>query len=231
MANAIPPHFTLEFVVYLTFGISESTKTFKYKSAVIKFMGGKDKPDEDYGSADNVDIEHQQCPICNQKTLVLDERDMEIPYFGKVFLFSMTCTSCKYHKADVESTEQKEPVKYEFEISGEEDMKVRVVKSSEATVKIPHIVTISPGPSAQGFVTNIEGILNRVKHQIEVAKESEEDDEDKKKAKNLLKKLMKIMWGQEKQKIIIEDPTGNSAIISDKAVKSKFKSVSKNQEQ
>ena len=70
-----------------------------------------------------------------------------------------------------------------------------------------------------------------MKHQIEVAKESEEDDEDKKKAKNLLKKLMKIMWGQEKQKIIIEDPTGNSAIISDKAVKSKFKSVSKNQEQ
>ena len=130
----------------------------------------------------------------------------------------MTCTSCKYHKADVESTEQKEPVKYEFEISGEEDMKVRVVKSSEATVKIPHIVTISPGPSAQGFVTNIEGILNRVKHQIEVAKEAEEDDEYKKKAKNLLKKLMKIMWGQEKQKIIIEDPSGNSAIISEKTV-------------
>ena len=30
------------------------------------------------------------------------------------------------------------------------------------------------------------------------------------------------MWGKDKLKIIIEDPTGNSAIISDKAVKSKL---------
>ena len=162
------------------------------------------------------------CPLCHQKTLALMERDMEVPYFGKVFLFSMTCSNCKYHKSDVESVEQKEPCKYTFEISSEEDMKIRVVKSSEATVKIPHITTITPGPASQGFVTNIEGILNRVKHQIETARDTAEDDDDKKKAKNLLKKLAKIMWGQEKQKIIIEDPTGNSAIISDKAVKKKF---------
>ena len=169
------------------------------------------------------DIEHQPCPLCNEKTLILTERETEVPYFGKVYLFSMTCNNCKYHKADVEATERKEPVKYEFEISNEEDMKVMVVKSSEATVKLPHIATISPGSAAQGYVTNIEGILNRVKYQIEAAKEMEEDDDDKKKAKNLLKKLVKITWGQEKQRLIIEDPSGNSAIISDKAVKSNLK--------
>ena len=163
------------------------------------------------------------CPLCHQKTLALMERDMEVPYFGKVFLFSMTCSNCKYHKSDVESVEQKEPCKYTFEISSEEDMKVRVVKSSEATVKIPHITTITPGPASQGFVTNIEGILNRVKYQIETLRDTAEDDEDRKKAKNLLKKLLNIMWGKEKQKIIIEDPIGNSAIISDKAEKSALK--------
>jgi len=169
------------------------------------------------------DFEHQPCPLCGQKTLILTEREIEVPYFGKVYLFSMTCNSCKYHKSDVEATEQKEPVKYEFEISSEDDMKVRVVKSSEATVKLPHIATITPGPASQGYVTNIEGILNRVKYQIESAKEMEEDDEGKKKAKNLLKKLLNITWGKEKQKIIIEDPSGNSAIISDKSVKSHLK--------
>lgn len=143
------------------------------------------------------DTEHQSCPLCHEKALILTERETEVPYFGKVYLFSMTCTSCKYHKADVEATEQKEPVKYEFEISGEDDMKVRVVKSSEATVKLPHIATITPGPASQGYVTNIEGILNRVKYQIESAKETEEDEEDKKKAKNLLKKLLNITWGKE----------------------------------
>lgn len=163
------------------------------------------------------------CPLCNQNSLILNERETEVPYFGKVYLFSMTCNNCKYHKADVEAVEQKEPCKFTFEISSEEDMKVRVVKSAEATVKIPHISTIEPGPASQGFVTNIEGILNRVKYQIENIKENAEDDDDKQKAKNLLKKLLKIIWGQEKQKIIIEDPSGNSAIISDRAVKEALK--------
>ena len=165
----------------------------------------------------------QPCPLCHEKTLTLTEEDTEVPYFGKVALFSMTCENCKYHKADVEAAEKKEPCKFTFEISSEADMKVRVVKSSEATVKIPHITTITPGPASQGFVTNIEGILNRVKYQIETLRDTAEDDEDKKKAKNMLKKLTRIMWGQERQKIIIEDPSGNSAIISDKAEKSGLK--------
>ncbi|MBI3027152.1 ZPR1 zinc finger domain-containing protein [Candidatus Woesearchaeota archaeon] len=169
------------------------------------------------------DYEQQQCPLCHEKSLILTEREIEVPYFGNVFLFSMTCNSCKYHKADVEASEQKEPAKYEFEISGEDDMKVRVVKSSEATVKLPHLATITPGPASQGYVTNIEGILSRVKYQIEASKEIEEDEEDKKKAKNLLKKILNITWGKEKQKLIIEDPSGNSAIISDKAIKMPLK--------
>ena len=168
-------------------------------------------------------IPGQPCSLCHKKTLTLTEHETEVPYFGKIVLFSMTCSNCKYHKSDIEAIEVKEPCKHTFEISSEKDMKVRVVKSSYATIKIPHITTITPGSASQGFVTNIEGILNRVKYQIESAKENAEDNADRKKAKNLLKKLTKIMWGQEKQKIILEDPTGNSAIISDKTEKSKLK--------
>jgi len=172
--------------------------------------------------ADAEQIGHQVCPICKEKTLTLMEHEQEIPYFGKVFLFSMSCSNCKYHKADIETSERKDPCKYTFEINSEEDLKVRVVKSSEATVKVPFIMSIEPGPSANGYVTNIEGILNRVKHAIEMARDDEEDPAAKKKAKNMLKKLQKVMWGQETLKITIEDPSGNSAIISDKAVKSKL---------
>jgi len=169
------------------------------------------------------EVSVETCPMCRKKTLTLSEAEREVPYFGKVALFSMTCSNCKYHKADIESIEKHEPSKYTFEISSEEDMKVRVVKSSEATVKIPHITTITPGPASNGYITNIEGIFNRVKKQVEVARDTAEEKEDRKKAKNLLKKIMKIMWGRQNQKIIIEDPSGNSAIISDKAEKSKLK--------
>ncbi|MBI2134011.1 ZPR1 zinc finger domain-containing protein [Candidatus Woesearchaeota archaeon] len=172
-------------------------------------------------SSENVmeegEIDAEPCPVCKEKKLILTEREEEIPYFGKVYLFSMTCAGCKFHKADVESMEEKEPVKYTFEISSEEDMKIRVVKSSQATIKIPHVATIEPGIAAQGFVTNIEGILNRVKYQLESVKDDGEDDDAEKKARTLIKKLNRVIWGQEKLKMIIEDPTGNSAIISEKA--------------
>jgi len=168
------------------------------------------------------ELKNQVCPICKKKTLTLMEDEKEVPYFGKVYFFSMNCSNCKYHKADVESAERRDPCKYNFEINSEDDLNVRVVKSSEATVKLPFIMAIEPGPSSNGYITNIEGILNRVKYAIEAARDGEEDKNAKKKAKNLLKKLQKVMWGQEKLKIIIEDPSGNSAIISDKAVKGKL---------
>jgi zinc finger protein len=164
----------------------------------------------------------QPCPMCHKKTLALTEAEREVPYFGRVFLFSMDCSSCNYHKADVEAAERNEPAKWTIDISGAEDMKIRVVKSSEARIKIPHVTTIEPGPASNGYITNIEGILNRVKSILTDVRDNAEDNSERKKAKNLLKKIQKCVWGDEKLKIIIEDKSGNSAIVSDKAVKSKL---------
>lgn len=168
-------------------------------------------------------LEKQKCPICHGDTLTLTEAEKDIPYFGRTYVYSMDCSSCKYHKADVEHAEQKEPCKIIFEISSEQDLKARVVKSSEATIKIPHVMTIESGPNSNGYVTNVEGVLNRVKSMVESTKENEEDEGARKRAKNMLKKLNKVLWGQEKLKMIIEDPSGNSAIISDKAEVGKLK--------
>jgi zinc finger protein len=164
----------------------------------------------------------QPCPMCGKKELTLTEGESEVPYFGKIFLFSMHCSACHYHKADIEAAEQKEPARYTFEVSGKDDLSVRVVRSSEGIIKIPHIGSVEPGSNAEGFVTNIEGVIEKFKKQIEVLRDTAEDDEDKKKAKNMLKKLQNVLWGSEKLKIIIEDPTGNSAIVSDKAVRQKL---------
>jgi zinc finger protein len=164
-------------------------------------------------------LDGQECPMCKEKTLVLTEHTAEVPYFGKMFIFAMTCSnqSCSYHKADVEFAEKKDPCQYTFEIQSEEDLKVRVVKSSEATVKIPHVGSIESGPASNGYVTNTEGIINRMKVMIEKMRDEAEDESDRKKAKNLVKKLQNVLWGREKLKIIINDPSGNSAIISERA--------------
>src|SRR3972149_11793708 len=116
------------------------------------------------------------CAFCHKKTLTLTESEMEIPFFGKVYLFSMDCSNCKYHKADLEAAEQKEPTKYTFEIATKDDLNVRVVKSSTGIVKIPHVGNIEPGPASDGYVTNIEGVLQRMKQQIETLRDTEEDE-------------------------------------------------------
>lgn len=169
-------------------------------------------------------LDKQPCPFCSQNTLTLTEDETEIPYFGKAFLFSMDCSNCKAHKADVEAAEMKEPTKYTITVDSEKDMQIRVIKSSNATVKIPQMrMSVTPGPSSIGFISNIEGLLDRFKEIIESEKEVAEEPEVKKHAKNLLKKLWKVKLGEIPLKIIIEDPTGNSAIISDKAKIEKLK--------
>jgi zinc finger protein len=170
----------------------------------------------------NIEVmEGEECPFCKRKTLTLRQAEREIPYFGSVLIFSMDCTGdgCGYHKADVEAAEEKSPVKLSFEVSSEEDLKVRVVKSSSATIKIPHIGSIEPGEASNGYITNVEGIISRIKKQVEFLRDAAEDDAEKKKAKNMLKKIGRVLWGREKIVIYLDDPTGNSAIISEKTRK------------
>ncbi len=173
------------------------------------------------------ELKNQVCPVCHKKTLTLIEAERDIPYFGLVYLFSMTCSNCKFHKSDVEVAKQKPPVRYSIEVNGEEDLKIRVVKSSRATIKIPRIVEITPGPASNGYITNIEGIIQRVKDRFEAQKEVEEDSKKKKEYLKLIKKLNRVLWGTQSLKIIIEDPSGNSAIISEKAKIEKLKTKSR----
>jgi len=169
---------------------------------------------------DEATIDKEICPACGQKTLTLLEKEIDIPYFQKSYFFSMTCSNedCLYHMSDVELEKSNGPVKLEFEISSEEDMSVRVVKSAAATVKIPRITTIEPGSVSTGYITNVEGILQRVKRIVEKTKEDSDDKSIEKKCKTMIKKIQDVIWGRESIKLIIEDPTGNSAIISEKTI-------------
>ena len=173
-------------------------------------------------------IKGETCPICLEKRLSLTEDEMEIPFLGKTFVFSMHCEGCGFHKADIEAAEMKDPCKLTFTIVKEEDMKVRVVKSSEATIRVPQLhMTVTPGPASEGYISNIEGLLNRFEKVIEDERESSEEENAKTTAKNLLKKIRKVKWGEMPLKIVIEDPSGNSAIISEQTIIEKLKAEKK----
>lgn len=168
-------------------------------------------------------IENQKCPVCKKNTLVLMQIEREIPFFGRVLLMSMSCKNCLYHAADVVVLDKKEPARYSLTIESEEDLNAMVIRSSAGKITVKRIGSIEPGSNANGFITTVEGVLQRLKKAIEQLM-IDATPEKEKKAKQLLKKINKILSGWEKAELVIEDPTGNSAIVSKKAKKTPLKS-------
>jgi zinc finger protein len=115
-----------------------------------------------------------------------------------------------------------EPVRYVYRTATQEDLAVRVMRSMSATIEIPELgVRIDPGPTCQGFVSNIEGVLDRIVQAIGSAI-VDGDAEERENARLLLEKIASVKCGELSVTFILEDPTGNSAIVSDRAEKSTY---------
>jgi zinc finger protein len=67
-------------------------------------------------------------------------------------------------------------------------------------------MTIDPGPASNGYVTNVEGILNRVKVMLEKTRDTEDDKTKRKKAKTLLKKVQNALWGMIRLMLLLKTP-------------------------
>ena len=162
----------------------------------------------------------ERCPICGGRdTFRVKGRIDRIPYFGEMMETFATCTSCKFRHADVMCLGERPPLRYEFQITSEEDFKVRVVKSSTGTIKLPELgVTIEPGPASEGYVSNVEGVLNRVEETIKLAIKKI-DATKRRRGQAKLKKLDEVRAGKRKARLILMDPFGHSAIVDGRAKK------------
>ncbi len=168
------------------------------------------------------EISKLKCPVCGNNSLRVVLVENEIPYFGKVVISSSVCEICGYKLNDVFSVETREPLEYKLFVENEEDLMIRVVKSSSATIVIPDLgLKIEPGPLSQGYVSNVEGVLRRIEDVFR-GQAAVLEGKKKEKMKILLKKLEKMIAGKEKFVLIIKDPLGNSAIISQKVKKRKL---------
>lgn len=163
--------------------------------------------------------ENQTCPNCSKNTLTTTETVRQIPYFGEASLFSLRCHNeyCDFFQADIEALSEKDPLRVEYVITKEEDINTRVVKSSNATVHIGEVGSIEPGASSAGYITTVEGVLNRMLSQIRYQEKTAETEETIKTAQKHIQKLEAVLNGEEELTLVIEDPKGNSMIISEDA--------------
>jgi zinc finger protein len=156
------------------------------------------------------------CPLCAD-VLTFKFRTDEIPFFGEIMLVSASC-ACGFKYADTISLNEREAVRYEMEFDSG-DFGTRVIRSSSGTVRIPELgVTIEPGSASEAFVSNVEGVLYRVEEVITMATKWSSSDAGKSKTgKRLLEMIDSVRNGKGKMTLVIDDPFGNSAIISSRA--------------
>ena len=106
------------------------------------------------------------------------QRD-NIPYFGEVMYITAKC-QCSFRFADTMILSSKEPMRYELSIESPEDLDSRVIRSTSGTIRIPEMgIIIEPGTVSDSYVTNIEGVLQRVKEVLITASKWVQEDEEK----------------------------------------------------
>lgn len=166
-------------------------------------------------SSEFLTVTRSVCPLCNRETHTNWVKD-NIPFFGEVIHITTNC-ECGFRYSDTLITDQKSPIHYEMPVQTEKDLSARVVRSTSGTIKIPELgIEIEPGPASESFVSNIEGVLDRVNDILEMIARWD-DDEKKKRAMELKSKIEKVKAGALSITVILEDPMGNSAIISENA--------------
>ncbi|GAH91538.1 unnamed protein product [marine sediment metagenome] len=79
-------------------------------------------------------------------------------------------------------------------------------------------VTVEPGPASEGYVSNVEGVLNRVEGAIKLAIKKN-DATKRRRGQAKLKKLDEIRAGKRKARLIFMDPFGHSTIVNRRAKK------------
>lgn len=155
------------------------------------------------------------CPLC-RKELLTHWYPAEIPFFGEVLHITSQC-ECGFRCSDTLILTQRKPVRYELKVKNPGDLDARVVRSLSGTIHIPELgVDIEPGPASESFVSNIEGVLDRVTDILEMVMQWGEKEKTER-AKDLISTIDKVKAGECEVTIILEDPMGNSAIISQHA--------------
>ncbi len=145
------------------------------------------------------------CPICNaQNGLILNVHTSEIPYFGEHTEMTIICNECGWRHTDFIPSEGKKPSVWSLVIDNSELMTTRVVRSSS------------------GYISNVEGVLNRFSDAISMIqrgaiRDGQEGKEKVESCQELIDRISRVKNGKETVELLLLDPNGHSQILHESA--------------
>jgi zinc finger protein len=167
------------------------------------------------------------CPSCNAANLNVRSMLYSIPFFNELVIFSMDCPKCHFTHNDVFSAEQRKPSRFTLFVDDSALLRARVVRSGSGTFRFPEFgIDVEPGPAAESFITNVEGVLQRTMSVVETAIGFAEEDDEKARGAEVLSDMNRAIEGTLSFTLVLEDPAGVSGIIPDDMSKVKIEELS-----
>ncbi len=158
------------------------------------------------------------CVQCGtEDSLAMLSLSSEIPYFGEHTQITILCEHCGWKHTDFIPSEGKKPGFWSIVLDSVDKLSSRIVRSSSCTIRIPQLeLEVAPGGSSSGFVSNIEGVINRFENVVGTVIRGSSDSNDLiQKANIILENLNIAKSGGSNFEIVLLDPRGRSQIIHD----------------
>jgi len=116
-----------------------------------------------------------------------------------------------------------------LKITDEEDLKSKIYRSPFGKLEIPELeLIVEPGPRADFYYTNIQGILLRFENAVSIYRNNlEKDASEKSEIDELLDNLKQAIEGEFNFTLKITDPEGGSYIIPQDKSKYTFEKIKK----
>ncbi len=158
------------------------------------------------------------CPMCGGGRLVLRSLRLDLPYFGDALETVVLCGDCGFRHADVLLTKEGRPTRHRMRVRGSSELSARVVRSSACTIRIPELKALmEPGQRSEAFVSNAEGVLVRFREILGFLSRNAATPRKRAAAVASLATVSRMIDGREPFTLVLDDPTGNSAILHEAA--------------
>ena len=169
-----------------------------------------------------------KCPDCADGIISIDTIEYDLPDGDKMLIVKFVCDSCTFQKNDIiPMTTRIEPGIMTLKVSNENDLKSKIYRSPTGKLEIPELeLIVEPGPRADFYYTNVEGILFRFEAAVLIYKNNlEKNDPEFKEIEQILIDLHKAVKGELKFTLQITDIGGGSYIIPQDQLKYSFKKL------
>ncbi|MFW9968706.1 MAG: ZPR1 zinc finger domain-containing protein [Candidatus Odinarchaeota archaeon] len=173
-----------------------------------------------------------KCPSCQEGIIDIFKTIYDLPDGDKMLILKFECNKCNFHKNDIiPLTTNMEPGIMTLNIIDENDLKSKIYRSPLGKLEIPELdLAVEPGPKADFYYTNVQGILFRFENAVSIYKNNlKNDDPEMEEIDELLSKLNRAIEGKFKFTLKITDPQGGSYIIPQDKLKYQFEKITENE--